>query len=305
MNYKLKAYMELALSMFIAGSSVVVSKLLVQTLPVFLASECSLLIALVILLPLNYINKNSIPKVNMNTLCILFLQAITGVFLFRVFLFWGLKFTSAGESGLITSTSPAMVGLLAFFILKEKLSVNKIIGIILVVTGILIVNIYTTPALPSNTNSLKGNLLIIIAVIGEALFSILSKVNKGDMPVIFRTTVITIFATICFLPFSIYDILIFNFTKINYTAFLSVLYYGTFVSVVSYLLWFKGIAKVPASIGAVFTGVMPASSILLSSLILKEPILPSTIISLVLIFIGICFSCLSFNHKKLKSYHAS
>jgi drug/metabolite transporter (DMT)-like permease len=130
-------------------------------------------------------------------------------------------------------------------------------------------------------------------------------VNKSDITVIFRTTVITIFATICFLPFSIYDILNFDFTKINYTAFISVLYYGTFVSVVSYLLWFKGIAKVPASIGAVFTGIMPASSILLSSLILKEPILPSTIISLVLIFIGICFSCLSFNHKKLKSYHPS
>lgn len=113
MKTRFKAYMELTLAMFIAGSSVVASKLLVQTLPVFLSSECSLIIASIILSLLTFKNKEHIPKINVKILVVLFLQAITGVFLFRVFLFFGLKFTSAIESGLITSASPAMIGLLS------------------------------------------------------------------------------------------------------------------------------------------------------------------------------------------------
>lgn len=293
MQTNFKAYAELTFAMIIAGSSVVASKLLVQTLPVFLASECSLIVALTILIPLTYITKKSIPKIDNKTRIVLFLQSITGIFLFRVFLFFGLKFTSAIESSLITSTSPAMVGLLAFFLLKEKLSLNRIIGIVFVVVGLLIVNVYSPPAISSYTNSIKGNVLILIAIVGEALFSILSKMTTTNIPPIYRTTIIAAFAVVLFIPCSIYDILHFDFSQVNNTAFLSVLYYGTFVSVVSYILWFKGISKVPASNAAVFTGIMSVSSIFLSSIILKERILQSHIISLIFIVFGICFSCSS------------
>lgn len=300
MKLKFKAYTELTLAMFIAGSSVVASKLLVQTLPVFLASECSLIIASVILVLLTFKNKEQLPKINIKILAVLFLQSLTGVFLFRVFLFFGLKYTSAIESGLITSASPAMVGLLAFFILKEKPSLNKIIGIIFVVLGLIIVNVYSSSISSNNSISLKGNILILIAITGEALFSILSKITN-DIPAMYRTTIINLFAVVCFIPFSIYDILHFDFTAINYTSFLPVLYYGTFISVISYILWFKGISKIPASEAAVFTGVMPISSILLSSAILKEKLSYSHIISLILIILGICFSCL--NYKKYFAFN--
>jgi drug/metabolite transporter (DMT)-like permease len=110
----------------------------------------------------------------------------------------------------------------------------------------------------------------------------------------YRTTIINIFATICFIPFSIYDFYNYDFTKINYISFLSVLYYGTFISVISFILWFRAIEKVSASSAAVFSGVMPISSMLLSSLILKEKISYFHIISLILIIMGICASCLKF-----------
>lgn len=292
MKIKLKAYLELTLAMFIAGSSVVVSKLLVQTMPVFLASECSLIIALTILIPLTYIIEKKIPKIDRKTICILFFQSITGIFLFRVLLFFGLESTSAIESGLITSASPAMVAVLAYFILKERLYVNRVIGIILVVTGILIVNIHNSSILQlNNTDSFQGNALIFLAIICEALFSVLSKKNTCPISPIYRTTIITIFSAFCFIPFSIYDIYNFNFSHLNNTAYFSVLYYGIFVSVISYILWFQGISKVHVNNAAAFTGIMPISSILLSSIILNEIILPIHIASVIFIILGIYLSC--------------
>jgi drug/metabolite transporter (DMT)-like permease len=50
-----------------------------------------------------------------------------------------------------------------------------------------------------------------------------------------------------------------------------ILYYGTAVTVVAFILWFRGVMKVPASTAAVFTGIMPVSAVLLSYLILREP----------------------------------
>ncbi|EKQ51262.1 MULTISPECIES: DMT family transporter [unclassified Clostridium] len=292
MKDKLSAYLELTLAMIIAGSSVVASKLLVKTLPVFLASELSLMIALIILVPLTYKIKKEIPKINKRTMLILFLQSITGICLFRALLFFGLKFTSAVESGLVTSTTPAIIGILAFFILKEKLYLNRILGIVFVVIGILLVNFYNLFILPmSNINSIKGTILVFLAVICEALFSILSKKNAFPIPPIYRTTLITMFSVVCFMPFALHDFLSFDFCNFNTTAYLSIGYYGLFVCVISYILWFKGIAKVDASNAAVFTGVMPLSSILLSGIVLREEILPIHIISLIFVLLGIYLSC--------------
>jgi drug/metabolite transporter (DMT)-like permease len=44
--------------------------------------------------------------------------------------------------------------------------------------------------------------------------------------------------------------------QINYVSFLSVLYYGTFISVISFILWFRAIEKVPASSAAVTDGIL-------------------------------------------------
>ena len=94
-------------------------------------------------------------------------------------------------------------------------------------------------------------------------------------------------------PFSIFDGLQYDWTKIDNSAIFCVFYYGAFVSFLSYVFWFKGIEKVPAGNAAVFTSVVPISSILLSALILKEQILILHIIGLVCIIIGIIISCLS------------
>jgi drug/metabolite transporter (DMT)-like permease len=42
------------------------------------------------------------------------------------------------------------------------------------------------------------------------------------------------------------------------------------VTALAYILWFSGVEKVPASTAAVFTGVLPISTVILSALLLGE-----------------------------------
>lgn len=91
MHKNLSAYLQMTLAMAIVGSSVVAGKLIVASFPV-----------------------------SKREWAILFLQALTGVFLFNIFLLYGVKFTGSVESGIITSTTPAMVGIISFLFLKER-----------------------------------------------------------------------------------------------------------------------------------------------------------------------------------------
>jgi drug/metabolite transporter (DMT)-like permease len=284
--------------MFIAGSAVVVSKMIVSTLPTFLATELGILIGLMILLPLTFLIKRENWKLDRKSHVVLFAQALCGVFLYRVFTLTGLHYTSAATSGLITSASPIIVVIFAYFLLKERITIYQVIGTICAVAGLLTINVYAYLSSGTGQSSLKGNAFIMAAVVCEALFSILSKAKCKPMSPLFRTTVIASYAFALLLPFSIKEAMDYDFSKMETPTILCVLYYGVFVSFLSYIFWFKGIEKVTASNAAVFTSVVPLSSILLSSVILKEEILLVHIISLLCIVVGIWITCLEAGNKK-------
>lgn len=293
------SYLYLAGAMFIAGSAVVASKILAGSMPSFLATELGILVGLLFLIPLLFVVKKETFQTDLKTNAILLIQALFGVFFYRIFTFVGLQYTTAANSGLITSCSPVIVALLAFLFLREKLTITRMIGILVVVIGMLAINIY--PFLNSNmgsSNAVKGNLFILLAVLCEALFSILSKVSCKPMSALYRTTIITFYAFILLLPFSVYDGLQYDWAGIELSSVICVLYYGFFVSFLSYVFWFKGIEKVPASNAAVFTSVVPVSSIVLSALVLKETVMAVHMVGLGCVIGGILISCLGLGRKR-------
>ena len=107
------AWLYLALAMSIAGSAVVAGKLLVGSLPVFLAAELGLGAGLLVMLPMLWLRKEG-GALDRRTHATLALQALCGIALYRVFTFEGLRFTSAASAGLMSSAAPAVIGLLAW-----------------------------------------------------------------------------------------------------------------------------------------------------------------------------------------------
>ncbi|MDK2942462.1 MAG: hypothetical protein PWP56_1975 [Acetobacterium sp.] len=307
MRKKLRAYMDLTLAMFIAGSAVVVSKMMVTSVPVFLATELGILIGLIFLLIVTFVIKKEHHQLDIKTVGVLLGQALAGIVLYRVFIFWGLQLTSAANSGLISSSGPAIVVILAFFLLKETISKNNAIGLALVIVGLLCINLYTYFKEGALDSSVLGNFLILIAVIGEGLFSVLSKIKCIPMSPVYRTTLVAAMAFICLLPFAIHDAWDFPFAKMSLQTILCICYYGVFVSFISYVLWFQGIEKVTASNAAIFTSVVPVSSIILAAILLNEKIQLSHLLGMSLIVCGILIATkkspvihTEINRKKIK-----
>jgi len=282
------AYLQLASAMAMVGSAVVAGKIIIVSFPVFLASGLRFVVALAVLLPWLILREGGIPRLSRRDWLILFGQSAAGTFLFSIFLLYGLKYTTAAESGIITSTTPAVVGLVSFLFLKEKLSRANISALILAVLGIMALNLAGTEA--PETRGPKpwlGNLLIFGAVLGEALFITLGKVLSARHSPLTISTLISLLGLLMFTGPAVYESLSFNFSGLKLLDWLPIIYYGLVVTVAAFVLWYSGLAKVPAGTAAVFTGVWPVSAVLLSYIVLQEAFLWSHVIGLVCVLAAI------------------
>ena len=270
---KLMPYLELSSAMIIVGSTVVIGKVITSGFPVFLASGLRFAISSVILLPILLKANNGFPALRRKDVSILFLQSFAGNFLFSIFLLYGLRLTSAAESGIIIGTTSAVIALISFLFLREKMTWNSSAGVVLATFGVVVINFLgSSLRLEQGSNPVLGNLLVLGAVIGEALWTILGKVVSGKVTTLTIASLTSFFGLLMFLPFAIYEARSFDFSAVPPASWIPIVYYGI-ATVGAYILWYRGVAKVAANTAGVFTGILPVSAILLSYVVLKEQVL--------------------------------
>lgn len=273
MDEKVKAYLALGAAMAIIGTSVSVGKLVISYMPIFLASGLRYALSAAILFLLLRREKGGSQPLTRRQGIILFLQSFTGQFLFSVLLLSGLKFISAAESGILTSTMPAVLALLSWLLLRERIGLNKWLGIAAVATGMVLMNATGGFQSPDRgSNILLGSLLVFGAVIGESLFTIFGKVLASELSPVAIACYVSLFGFLSFLPVAIYEAISFNFAQVPLRGWLALFMYGSVITVVPFILICRGLRTATAGAAAILTGVMPVSGLVCSALLLSEPV---------------------------------
>ncbi|MBC2843676.1 DMT family transporter [Winogradskyella flava] len=104
----------------------------------------------------------------------LFVAALFGVVINMLFFFKGLEFTSPIHASAIMTITPIIILILSAYILKEKVTSLKIIGVILGLIGALVLTIYGKSA-RAGDNVPLGNLLIFLNAISYSIYVVLIK----------------------------------------------------------------------------------------------------------------------------------
>jgi drug/metabolite transporter (DMT)-like permease len=264
------AFLQVSAAMIIVGSAVVSGKLMVERMPVFLAAEMRFLISTLIFLLL-LIWKEGLPVFSLRLVRILFLQSFAGVFLYNIFLLYGLKWTTASEAGIISSILPAIIAALGYIILKEKLSRLKNIAILISIGGILCLQLTDFHVIREfQILKILGNVLIICSVIAEAIFIILGKYASSKVSPLAISTSVSFFGTILFLPPAIFQTMTSGYQFHSTTDWVLVGYSAIIVTVAAFLLMYQGASVLPAYQTGILTSMMPLSTITLASLLLGE-----------------------------------
>jgi drug/metabolite transporter (DMT)-like permease len=265
MNARTGAHAALAGGFVLAGSSVVAGKLLAG-LPVFFASAGGAAIALLVLLPLAAREAKPGRGALRRSLPLLAAQAFFGVALFRVLMLAALSRASASEAGVATSAAPAITALLSALFLKERIGWRAAAGIALAAAGIALLESGEIDL----AGHLGGCLLALGAAASESIFNVISK--KLDSTIGPRRASAAVMGIACALlsALSLVSGERVEWGAIGLARGLALAYQGLFSSALAYVLFFTGIARVPASVAGVFSGLIPLSSFALSALLLGE-----------------------------------
>lgn len=263
----------------LAGTSVLAARYVSDRLGTFTITAVSLFFALIFLLPfcLGRLMK-TIRSMSVRDFFFLFIQALFGMFLFRMFLITGLMRTSTGEAGILTGVTPAFTAILARAVLKEPAGGKKFLGIFCTVIGVFIIQGLFLPGNRFSMEHLAGNMLVLCAAACESLFSILSRIfvrrsGTGEMPPIHpmvQTAIVSAIAMILSLVPSLFENPLTRLEAIGGKEWFALLWYGVFVTALAFIFWYAGIQRCSAVTAAAFSGMMPFTSLVLSVLLLGE-----------------------------------
>lgn len=292
------------LCQFSASVNVVGSKHLVADLGIFFLMETRFLIAAIVLfIAWLLVGKKNNPKyVKVKSLdrkdwILLILQALCAGAFFNLLLLLGMRYTSANNAAIITSAIPAMVALLSVFVLKQVLTRYKTICIVFATLGLFIIN-GSKLNFGGSMTAFMGDILIVIAIIPESFYYVLSKVRTIKLPVLLLSSLINAINAIFMLPF----VIIFSHdmpTHISNLDIFLLLLVGI-ASGVFYIGWAKGSQYVDGATAGIMTALMPIFAIILSVIFLGEYIGLVQIIGMVLILASIVFSNMGGLLKKFK-----
>lgn len=202
----------------------------------------------------------------------LILLGMTGVFAYNVFFFSGLQLISAGRASLIISCTPLVITIFAAIFLGERLTPLKAFGVLLSLSGAIIVisnghpgSLFTGGFGPGE-QALVGCVLSWSAysLIGRSVLATLSPLNAVCYSSMIGTVLLSIPAA--------YEGLFGRLATISSLDWASLAYLGIGGTALGFSLYYQGIKKIGAMRAGIFINLVPLFSILLSWLILGESV---------------------------------
>jgi drug/metabolite transporter (DMT)-like permease len=270
-SQRLLAYLCLASSMALVGAYVALSGPLVAIFPVFLLAWLRFGIGGVAMLRWLRKPKTEAPLPT-KTKRLIFLESFLGNFLFTLCMISGVSMTSAVSAGVIMSLIPAMVAVMSWWFLKEKLDARIWFAVVCGVLGIalLAVSQGTSDQVDNVSRVWVGNLLIFMAVLCEGAYAVIGKRLTAVMGPKRISAVINMWGLILTTPFGLYSAWYFDFTAVALSSWLLLLFYSLAASVWTVWLWMTGLKSVPAAQAGVFTVMLPISAGVVGVLVLGE-----------------------------------
>lgn len=268
-------YIILAIQLLLSGGNYIIANAATQTIPppnlTFLRTIISgivyLLYMLYAQLPFRYRGHD---------LSLLLFLSFISVSLNQFVFLYGMKYTTATEGALLYALTPIFVMLLSRTYLNERITLPKIAGTTMAITGVVIV-IMSRGSFGGNgfyieLSHVKGDALILVAVMAWATFTTLGRKLVVRHGAINSTVFTALIGTVMFAPIGIWSSIGYKYSALSSGQWMEILYLSLGTSIAGYVLWYYALGKIEASKVAVFTNGQPVITAILAYVFLKQGI---------------------------------
>ena len=278
-----KSYIYAGVSILLWSSTATVTKLLLGSFNSIQILLVSSFFAFIFLLIINMIKGNlkQLKDYKIKDYIQIFFIGLLGTFLYNLFLYLGINKMQASQAFIINYLWPIMIVLFACIILKEKMTIKKIVAIVLSFIGVIIVT-SNGNLLSIDKDSLIGALFCVLAAISYGLFSVLNKQKNYN-----KYLSMMLFYFVSFIVSLVYIL----FTKewyipqVNQLA--GLIWIGIFTSAIAFTSWALSLEKGDTAKISNLAYITPFLSLIWTTLVLKENISIFAILGLIVIVLGI------------------
>jgi len=287
-----KGYILLGITILIFSTLEVVTSTLKNLMDPLQLTFLRFLIGGVVLLPL-VIKKRE--KVQPRDLLFFLALGILNILISMGSLQLAVNMGKASTAAILISSNPIFVLLFSSLLLKEKITVDRIVCILFGIAGISLI-IYKGNTGGDTAVSL---VLAIIASLTFGLYTVLGKLKSEGISSITMICFSSIFGSLLYVPILLLKGI--PMFEIPQGVFLKILYLGVFLSGIAYITYMEALKILTASKGAMVFFLKPVVASILAIIFLGETMGLKTAAGMLLVLVGIFINFFSMNFRARES----
>ncbi|MCF6131393.1 DMT family transporter [Flavobacterium wongokense] len=225
-------------------------------------------------------------KIQLNDFPRIIAAAFFGVALNMLTFFKGLNYTSPISAAVIMVTTPIIVMILSAILIREKMKVRKIIGILIGLLGTGFLILYGK-SIGNATNASLGNLLVFINAVSYAFYLIIVKKLMDKYNAFTFVKWIYTFGLLMVLPFGFKECQEIQWQTIPTHILWEIVFVVVFTTFLTYLFNLVSMRELKPTTVAVFIYLQPLFATIFAIGLGKDELTLVKIISAVLIFLGV------------------
>ncbi|OQP01018.1 DMT family transporter [Geobacillus sp. 44B] len=221
-------------------------------------------IAFLFLLPISYfLERPRYGEIMKQFWLPLSITGILGIIGYNLLLYGALKYTSPMNAAIVNALNPAIIVILSYFLLKERMTFVNVIGFIVSLAGVLFILTNGHLQWIFQTSYNRGDLMMLLAGVVWALYSIIGK--KLAVPPITATTCSVFYSILLLFPFLFLQP--FPLAELSGKQWIGISYICLFPSVFSFLFWNMSVKKVGPSYAGIYLNLIAVFTAMITFLL--------------------------------------
>jgi drug/metabolite transporter (DMT)-like permease len=244
-------------------------------------------IVFIILLPFTYFSLKKNFKIIQKEYKKLFFLGAMGCGVCGAFPFLAGQTTTVANMGIIYTSSPIFIILISALFFKEKITLTKIIGLIACLIGVFAIIIKGDLEFLINLRFTIGDLWMLAAAIGWALYSIYLFYWKTKLEIFQRFTLVAFFGALSLFPFYIGEEIYFQRTVFNNEFFLWTIFAAVSPGIIAFTLYTLAQKQLGASLTGFTLYIFTVYAAIYGYILFDEQLENYHYLGTVLVFFGV------------------
>jgi len=299
------AYLAIIVTTVLWSSSLIFAKLIFAEVGpiVFVALRYTLACPFLLVITLQHKKKQTIDDVK-NNWKILLVAGLSGPFISQILQYIGLELTTASDALLLLNLTPIFAVILAAPVLNEKITNEKVVGLVLATIGAMLIVMNTNPESASfDIWRLLGDLIVIVSTFFFAINGIAGKLAIKSVDAISTTFYSTLFAV----PFIWISATLLDDVTVLFTmsaqAWLVLIWVAIVNTVVAFILYYESMKHIEASLVQIMLNLIAVWGVLMSILVLNESVTYLQIFGGAVTVIGVIIAQMAQARRKSNEDH--